>query len=630
MRFQRSVLALVVLLVASATAFYVPGVLPASYAPGTKLWIKVNSMTSTTGVMPFKHYSIKTCKPSEERMKKETKVENLGEILWGDRIEPSEYMIEMNHNISCRLLCDPIKMEKADMDLLVKRIEQNYRGNMVLDNLPVGQETKAGPRFPKVILGYPLGLPAKYSSQGKTVINNHLHFTIAINLDLDLPGDAEDEFRIVGFYVTAHSVDHKDVKKCDANDFKPSEHPVLTSEADTITWSYGVSWVAEPDVAWATRWDVYLRGGENDDRIHWMSIINSLLVVVLLSAMVAMIMLRTLHKDFNKYNDPANAEEARDETGWKMVHNDVFRPPAAGNLLAALVGSGAQLGGMMLITLIFACLGFLSPSNRGALLTAIILLYVLLGAFGGYTSARLLKFFKRQSWFNAFITGAMLPGGGMCIYLLINLVQWVKHAASAIPFTTLLLIMALWLLVSLPLSIVGAAIGFRRPVYEVPCGCGAVPRFIPEPKWYLQKWVMVLGAGILPFGACFIELVFILSSFWQGRVYYVFGFVALVFVILTVTCAEVAIVLVYFQLTNDDYHWWWRSWLMTASAGFHLFLYSLYYLVTALSIQQISSTLLYIGYMSLAGTLFGIYTGAIGFWSTWMFVRKIYSSIKLD
>jgi len=58
---------------------------------------------------------------------------------------------------------------------------------------------------------------------------------------------------------------------------------------------------------------------------------------------------------------------------------------------------------------------------------------------------------------------------------------------------------------------------------------------------------VVLG-GILPFGACFVELFFILSSMWMDQYYYVFGFTLLVFVILLVTCAEVTVVLVYFQV----------------------------------------------------------------------------------
>jgi len=42
--------------------------------------------------------------------------------------------------------------------------------------------------------------------------------------------------------------------------------------------------------------------------------------------MVAMIMLRTLYRDISRYNQ-LETEEAQEETGWKLVHGDVFCPP---------------------------------------------------------------------------------------------------------------------------------------------------------------------------------------------------------------------------------------------------------------------------------------------------------------
>lgn len=56
-----------------------------------------------------------------------------------------------------------------------------------------------------------------------------------------------------------------------------------------------------------------------DDQIHWFSIINSLMIVLFLSGMVAMIMMRTLHRDISNYNQLETAEEAQEETGWKLV-----------------------------------------------------------------------------------------------------------------------------------------------------------------------------------------------------------------------------------------------------------------------------------------------------------------------
>ena len=66
---------------------------------------------------------------------------------------------------------------------------------------------------------------------------------------------------------------------------------------------------------------------------------------------------------------------------------------------------------------------------------------------------------------------------------------------------------------------------------------------------------MLLG-GVLPFGALFIELFYIMNSVWSNRVFYVFGFLLTVFMILVVTCTLVSIIFCYFQLCAENYNWY--------------------------------------------------------------------------
>ena len=50
------------------------------------------------------------------------------------------------------------------------------------------------------------------------------------------------------------------------------------------------------------------------------------------------------------------------------------------------------------------------------------------------------------------------------IFFVLNLVLWAKQSSAAIPFGTLVALLALWFGISVPLVFVGAYFGFRKPV----------------------------------------------------------------------------------------------------------------------------------------------------------------------
>jgi transmembrane 9 superfamily protein 2/4 len=408
-----------------------------------------------------------------------------------------------------------------------------------------------------------------------------------------------------------------------------SAYPVFDlGTSDTITFTYDVQW-SESEIRWASRWDNYLKmtGGQ----IHWFSILNSLMIMLFLSGMVAMILLRTLHRDIAKYNELASAEEAAEETGWKLVHGDVFREPPHSMVLVACVGSGVQLFGMALVTLVFAALGFLSPAHRGGLLQSTLLLFTFMGVPGGYSSARLYKLWQGEGWKEATVfTALLLPGTVFCIFFFLNLLIWGQASAGSVPFATMFALLVLWFGISVPLVFLGAYLGYRQPALEVPVRTNQMPREIPLQPWYMKPLFTSFMGGILPFGAVFTELFFIMSSIWHHQVYYMFGFLVIVFIILVITCAEISIALTYFQLTAEDYHWWWRSFLSSAFSGVYVLLYSWLYFTTRLQIEKAVSIILYFGYMLIMSLVFFATTGAIGLIATFFFVRAIYGSIKVD
>jgi transmembrane 9 superfamily protein 2/4 len=97
-----------------------------------------------------------------------------------------------------------------------------------------------------------------------------------------------------------------------------------------------------------------------------------------------------------------------------------------------------------------------------------------------------------------------------------------------------------------------------------------------------------------------------------------------------VVCAAVTILMVYFLLCSENYNWQWRSFLAAGMSGGYIFLNCLLYLVTKVRVSAFAGIVLYVGYSAIISFLFFILTGSIGYFASWWFVRKIYSSIKID
>ena len=80
----------------------------------------------------------------------------------------------------------------------------------------------------------------------------------------------------------------------------------------------------------------------------------------------------------------------------------------------------------------------------------------------------------------------------------------------------------------------------------------------------------------------------------------------------------------------SDYHWWWRSFIVGGGSGFYVLLYSVFYFFTKLEISSFVPCLLYFGYTCLITITFSCFTGTVSFYSSYIFINKIYGQIKID
>lgn len=419
------------------------------------------------------------------------------------------------------------KHKKADIEMFKQMIDAEYRVHWLLDNLPVAVRND---ELGYVSRGYPIGFLANggsKKSKSKHYLFNHVRIIVRFN-EVDGQGAT-----IVGFEVVPFSIKHsydsstgafsKDTVLSTCNQFMPAAfnperfQPVESSDEEII-YTYDVKW-ERSDLTWTNRWDVYLRGNPEDE-IHYFSIINSLMIVLFLTGVVAMIMLRTLRQDITSYNEIQTLEEAQEESGWKLVHGDVFRPPAESPMmLSVLAGSGIQILAMTVCTMVCALFGLTSPANRGGLLTTLLLLYVFMGSFAGYSSARIYKLLNGKEWKkNTLLTAAFYPGVMGAIFLSINSFVAANGSSTAAPFTTLLALVLLWIGISTPLVFIGSYFGFKAETISAPVRTNQIARHIPEQVWYTHPVFSIALGGILPFGAVCIELFFIMSAIWLHQV----------------------------------------------------------------------------------------------------------------
>mmetsp|Transcript_38807 Transcript_38807/g.47282 ORF Transcript_38807/g.47282 Transcript_38807/m.47282 type:complete len:654 (-) Transcript_38807:200-2161(-) len=646
----RIALALAALIAVPASAFYVPGVKPETFMRNAEVTMKVNAMTSIHTQLPKDYYRLPFCEPAGGP---KMASENLGEFLTGNKIQSSPYALNMLLEKYCQILCQKT-LNKADARNLKMHIKYGYHNNWIIDNLPSASVglTESGMKQKHYAGGFPIGYMDRQT--GFAYVYNHVNIIV----DYHQVDPEEEGYRVVAFSVEPFSVNHKY-----SNDYewdgtssegfvKPLEtcpgagihmsrnyviHAQIVEDDATVLYTYDVTWVPS-DVRWASRWDVYLSEDHMvPAQVHWYSITNSILVVVFLSCLVLSVLIRNLRRDIASYNAAAiltdeEKEEDMDESGWKLVHADVFRPPSSYPLFFCVyAGSGTQLGITAFCAILCSAVGFLSPARRGSLMTSLLVFYVLFGVFAGYVSSRLYKTFKGRQWqLCTLFTATIFPGTLFFLFLFFNIVLFFRHSSASVPFIDVLIIVAMWACISVPLVFLGAYFGYKQDVIAFPTVTSTIARAIPPPSPLLHPKLGMAAAGMVPFAAAYVELFFIMTSLWMDQYYYVFGFTLIVYMILLVTCAEITILLVYYQLCAENHRWWWFSFFCSGSTAFYLFLYSCFWFQQLEASKMIITYLLYFGYMFYISFAMFLITGTVGAMSAFWFVRMIFGSIKVD
>lgn len=150
---------------------------------------------------------------------------------------------------------------------------------------------------------------------------------------------------------------------------------------------------------------------------------------------------------------------------------------------------------------------------------------------------------------------------------------------QALPWTTVMVVLGIWMVIGYPLNIFGAVMGRLEACsqrfcsnfagrYSAPCRTRNIPRQLPTLPFYHSTPFFSAVGGFLPFrcgiicpipSAISVELYYIFATVWGRESYTLFYMLLIVYCILIAVVACSAVALTYFQLNAEDYRWWWRS-----------------------------------------------------------------------
>ncbi|KAM3702975.1 hypothetical protein ACJW31_04G063000 [Castanea mollissima] len=540
----------------------------------------------------YRYFDLPFCSPENVKEKKEA----LGEVLNGDRLVSAPYKLDFRIEKDSELVCKKT-LSKEEVARFRDAVNKDYYFQMYYDDLPlwgfIGKVEKEG-RDPS---------DYRYS------LYKHIQFNIFYNKDRVIEINVQTDARNV--------VDLTDENK----------------DSVDVDFLYTVKW-KETSVPYEKRMDKYSQSSSlpHHLEIHWFSIINSCVTVLLLTGFLATILMRVLKNDFVKYAHDEETAEDQEETGWKYIHGDVFRYPKYKSIFAAALGSGTQLFTLTVFIFILALVGVFYPYNRGALFTALVVIYALTSGIAGYIATSFYCQLEGTNWVrNLMLTGCLFCGPLFLMFCFLNTVAIAYNATAALPFGTIVVIVLIWTLVTSPLLVLGGIAGKNsKAEFQAPVRTTKYPREIPTLPWYRGTIPQMAMAGFLPFSAIYIELYYIFASVWGHRIYTIYSILFIVFIILLIVTAFITVALTYFQLAAEDHEWWWRSFLCGGSTGIFIYAYCLYYYYARSDMSGFMQTSFFFGYMACICYGFFLMLGTVGFRAALLFVRHIYRSIKCE
>ncbi|CAG0912809.1 unnamed protein product [Notodromas monacha] len=548
----------------------------------------------------YLYYSLPLCRPETIKFRSMS----VGQALDGNKLAYSDFRIKfldvvvyirimfIAENVESRVLC-VLNLTAKEVEFLRRAIDEQYYFEFFVQDRPVG--------------GY-LGETMETSLLPHTheqYLFKHIVFT---------------------FYHNNKEILSACLKMEDPVSLKSAENMKGVSYSYSARWNY--TELSPDEMAVKVN-----KLSKNMDRIHWISIINSVALNILLVIFISAILAKMLGRELSSGVEGAEEGDVKDsEATWKRISADVFRYPKFKRIFCAVVGAGSQFLVLISGLVVMGIMRLFDVANHGAATSTGCVLFAFTCIIAGYVSGALYKMMDGDKWVSLVnVTAALFVGPFFVVWAVDNCVAWSYGSTQALPVSILISLVALWMFVGYPLTVIGSLLGKNlTSTFEPPCRTKNVPREIPPSPIYSAWPGHIIFGGCIPCSAIAVELYYIFGAVWGREEYTLYGLLLIMMMMLIFITASVSICLTYSLLVAEDYRWWWRSvFSVGASAGF-MFIYAVLYVIKRTEISGLLQISQFLSWTLSTCYAFFLAVGSVSFFASFVFVRFIYRSVKLD
>uniref|UniRef100_A0A7C9E3X9 Transmembrane 9 superfamily member n=1 Tax=Opuntia streptacantha TaxID=393608 RepID=A0A7C9E3X9_OPUST len=277
-----------------------------------------------------------------------------------------------------------------------------------------------------------------------------------------------------------------------------------------------------------------------------------------------------------------------------------------------MLGCGTQIFLMTCGLFLLTSLGLVEHCSRGNLWTAVFFTYTTTSVIAGYTATSFHCQFSEAGWEKSvLLTVILFTGPLFFVTSILNTVAISYGTTAVLPFGTIMMMLLIYAFITIPLLALGGILGHcYSPRNSMPYSKRCF-REIPPLNWYGKIHSQIFLGGLLPFSGILVELHLFYASLWSHKLYTLPSILFITFTILVLLTVILSIGLTYIQLSMEDSQWCWSIYFYSRS-----------------DMSGVMQLLFFLAYNVCICYAFFLMLGAISFYTSRMFIYRIYHAVK--